>query len=576
MFNLAALIRALPRSALAPAALAWLDGFIEEPKDSHGSRDITLLEPPAGLSEPCIEPIQALTLLLRGHGMAPQQAQSTARAAVARMHGEVTPDRWVRYFDHQQSDPSDCLPVSDFLDGLHTASLGMPADVLDFLGHAAQVAVSAPLFLPFGERRVVPMNRVALRDLPARPRPKEWFSFFHAPWCDDLDEAPGWDAAFMAWRETMRPIAQELAQTLGQPLYHFDDHELLPDDPEEEGQFDCAHRFFILHWCCTYRPDSGFVRHLLQASGARHVDELKAALIAPASYADAFDMDTAHNGYRSTHSRSIRYLPPQTRRTLVVVFSTVDARDVAEMVLQKHIGVHVRFVAPAQLATPSWMRRAARHCRSWQCWPMQDGWLQRPIALLAAADEVLVIADDDRSGIHLNLSDAAQDLLWLAIEMGANHHYHFIDGWGLGNPKQTLRKHGAPQRMALRQAERAALTQQLTEIRLRIGFGAGPGKSGLCDRQGRDLAYDQIDLPLALLRRIAAWQRDCVAAGQPSCPSRDLMQRALEQEQIEIARALRHARDWKVLFKPPGRQDWLDIDQVDGPGNGDGNNQVAR
>lgn len=561
MLNLAALMRALPRSALQPAVLATLDGFVDGPERHHWWNRVELLEPPAGLCEPCIEPLHALTLLLRHQGMAAPQAQDRAREAVARLQSDVAPDRWVRYFDHDDANPPACLPVSDFVDWLRTASLGVPAHVLDFVERASSVAANAPLFQPDHEGRMSPMNRVALHDLPARPYPKDLFSFFHAPWCDGEHERPGWDAEFLSWRESMRPVAQALEQALGQQLYQFDDHAVVEGDVEDDGQIDFAHRFFVLHWCCTHRPDSGFVRHLLRASGAAHLDELKAALIAPASYTHPFALDALHVSQRSTHACNLHYLPPDARHTLVVVFSTVEARDVAQVILPPHIGVDVRLVAPAELAADAWMRRAAPDCRSWQCWPQQDGWLDRPIELLTAADEVCVIADDDRFSWHLNLSDAAENLLWLAIDQQLKYSYRSTDGWGLSNPDQSLKKRGVPARVAARQAERAAFTRQLSEIRLAVGFGG----SGLQDARGRRLSHDQLDLPLALLRRVAAWQSDLREAAAPTCEHRDRWQQALEQEQIDIARALRAARAWKVMFKPPRRQVWLDVDEIDRP-----------
>lgn len=558
MVNLAALTRALPRSALEPQVLGILGGFIgsADPEHRHGRPVITLLEPPAGQCEPCLDAARALTTLLRHQGHMPTHVQTGTRVIMMRMRLDLAPERWVRYFDRHNPDPPECLPASEFVRWLRASPLDFPAHLLDFLERAAKVVASAPLFDPDDESRVVPMNRVSLHDLAAEPRPKDLFTYFHAPWCDAEDEPPGWDADFMTWRETMRPIAQTLEQALGRRLYHFDDHEVVPDDPMEEDHIDLAHRFFVLHWCCTHRPESGFVRHLVRASGAEHVDALKAALMAPGSYTQAFELDACHVSHRSTYAWLIEYLPPTRHKTLVMVFLTADARDVAQMLLPRYIGADVRFVAPPSLVTQAWMRRAARNCRSWQCWSPERGWLERPVELLAAADEVCVIANDDKFAYHLNLCEAAEDLLWLAIELQANHAYYSTDGWALSNPDQALKKRGVPERGATRQAERAAFTQHLSEIRLSVGFGS----SGLEDERGGKLSYEQLDLPLALLRRVFAWQRDLVEAASPACPHRDRWQQALEHEQIEIARALRAVRDWKVFFKPPRRQVWLDVD----------------
>lgn len=552
--NLAALVRALPRSALAPATLAHLDGFADAADADdmvRRNRYIWLREPPGAYCVPFLEPVQALATLLRSEGAATPQAQATQ--IVARMLGDSAPARRACYFSPRDPHPPEHIPVADFVDWLRTTQQSLSAAALDFLEQAGQVAASAPIFRPDQSGPATPMPRISLQQLPAHPRPCEQFTFFHAPWCEQEGEVPDWDAAFIAWRQTMRPIAQALEQTLGRALYHFDDHEVMPDDPEDDGQIDFAHRFFILHWCCTHRPDSGFVRYLLQASGARHADELKAALVAPANYAHPFELDLGQRLW-SRRSCTLRYLPPQARKVLVVVFATIDARDVAQMIVAEHIGADVSFAAPPELATPAWMRRVGARCRSARCLP-QDDWLQRPVELLATADEVRIIANDARFSYHLNLSEHAEDLLWLALQLGVQVGYHGIDGWGLSNPEATLSKRGVPERAAARQAERAAFTHQLDEIRLGIGFG----RSGLQDARGKPISYEQIELPLALMRRIAAWQRDCIAPAGPGHLRDEHRPRLLEQEQIAIAKALRAVRAWMVCFKPPAGRDWVQV-----------------
>ena len=89
---------------------------------------------------------------------------------------------------------------------------------------------------------------------------------------------------FFRWRESMQPIAARLEDALGEEAYYF-------ADLHSEFDRDSVHRFLMLHWCCSYRPQSSFVRYLLAISGAAHVDELKAALTDPASYTHPFEMN---------------------------------------------------------------------------------------------------------------------------------------------------------------------------------------------------------------------------------------------------------------------------------------------
>jgi hypothetical protein len=71
---------------------------------------------------------------------------------------------------------------------------------------------------------------------------------------------------------------------------------------------------------------------------------------------------------------------------------------------------------------------------------------------LASVDELCVIANEPtpKSGFDLRLSDPAEDLLWLAFDLGVEARYYHIGRTQLMNPDACLQKRGAPERMAAR------------------------------------------------------------------------------------------------------------------------------
>ena len=89
---------------------------------------------------------------------------------------------------------------------------------------------------------------------------------------------------FNQWRESIRPAARAIQQRWGECPFHFADLSCEFDD-------DAGHRLLVLHWCCSFRPDSTYVQHLVKASGAKDVAELKAALIDPENYVHPFTMN---------------------------------------------------------------------------------------------------------------------------------------------------------------------------------------------------------------------------------------------------------------------------------------------
>jgi hypothetical protein len=582
MVDIAALMRVLPISGLEPEWVASIGGFIEVPKTRDWQERIWLLEPPAGTRVPYIRPVDALEKLLRRQGVSPEDAQARAREAVTRMKDDVTEDRWVNFFDDFEPESPECLPVPDFVAWLRNESrrvdqlaadlkldaqgfkelaseaLLVPSDIADFFEQASEVTTCTPMF-----RGPDNWNEPwSLEDLPALPPPKAMIEFVPgAPWAD-IDDWGDWkvtDNPFLRWREAIRPVALELKKALGEPVYYFADLNSDIDD-------DDVHRFLVLHWCCTHKPESAYVRYLLKISGAKDVEDLKAALIDPASYTLPFKMNSSFFGLEAL-SCHIDYLPPEALKTVAVVFATLQARDVAQSLLAQKIGTHAFIVAPKELATDEWVKEATRYCRDWTVRYLYDDTLDEPIEILALADELCMIANEKTpgSGFDLKLSEGAEDLLWLAFELGVDATYFHIDRMQLGNPQVSLEKHGVPERMAARKLQRAAFTRQLQEIRLDNDFGS----SGLWSQDGKMLGYDDLDLPFPLVRRIAAWQRDFDDTITPPDEGGEDWWERHAQEEIEIAKALQSTLGSDLVVKLYRREGWLPVDQIAGAEGGE-------
>ncbi len=555
MVNITALLQALPVSALEPDCVALLGGF-DNPDERSGQTYITLLEPPAGQRQPYIEPVAALEILLRHQGAGKEAARLKAQEAVSRMKADFGGERWVCFFDDLYPDSPECLPVPDFAAWLHQ-EIPELYGIADFFEQAMEVATSTPMFRG-------PDNWNApwsLENMPSLPPPKAMIEFVPGPpwaehddenWVDDPDCYYPLYKPFHRWREAMRPIAQALEAALGEPVYYFAN---LASDTDDDD----VHRFLVLHWCCTHKPESAFVRYLVKVSGARDVEELKAALVDPASYTHPFKMNSTFFGLEAMFCR-IHYLPPEADKTVGVVFLTAQAREVAKTLLASRIGAHALIVAPKDLATHDWVTQATRYCRGWTVNYVYDNTLDEPLGILASVDVLCVIANEPTPGrgFDLKLTEGAEDLLWLALTLGVEAHYYHVDRGELMNPDTSLQRRGAPERAAKRQTQRAAFTRQLKEIRLDSDFGS----SGLWDDQGRMLHYDYLDLPFPLVRRIAAWQRALDATINPSDSEDDAWWERHEQETLDIAQALQNALESQVAVKLYLSEGWVTVDRI--------------
>jgi hypothetical protein len=296
----------------------------------------------------------------------------------------------------------------------------------------------------------------------------------------------------------MRPVAHELEKALGEPVYHFAN---LHDDAD----VDMAHRFLVLHWCCSYKPESAYVRYLLKISGAKDVEELKAALIRPASYTQTFKMRPVSRGLKTSFCR-FEYLLPDQQKTVAVLVPTPEGRDGAQVVLSQKISAHALIIAPSGLATKDWIGLATRYCRSSEVRNLDSWLLNSPVDTLTSADEwnfiVRKITRNENSGIES--SEKIDDLMWLALSSGIETASYDTKGCQVSDLKTILKDRGAAERAAVAKARRAAFTHGLKEICLVNGFDG----TGLLDENGNWINYDELNLPFPLIRRIALWQKD--------------------------------------------------------------------
>lgn len=582
MVDIAALIRGLPVSVLEPNQMAYIEGVTGLPRNGVPQESLVLLEPPAGQEVPYIDPFEALEKLMRGQGRSHENARTCAKLMVSRMRETLKQELWVNFLDTLEPESPDCLPVTELLSWLRkepslpehgggtsepegtssseSASLGslVEPEIISFIERAAQAAAVVPMFRgPDNWSEPWP-----LESLPALPSSKTMIEFMPGPPWGDIDSWQDWrqgNNPFLQWRESIRPLVLELEKRLGESVYQFADLDCDMDD-------DFVHRFLILHWCCTYKPASAFVRYLLRISGADTVEELKKALVDPASYRPKLFHAGSPFGQLEVIPCRFEYLPIGKPKTVVVVFSTLQARRTAQALLAQKIDRNAFIVAPKELFTKKWISEATCYCKYQGGFYLHENTLDRPMEILIRADELYVIAD--KQGSHdscgLDLSHGAQDLLQLALELGIDAAYINIDGSRLWNPERCLDASGAVARVAAARAKRIAYTNQLEVLNLDNEYYS----SALWTRGGM-VPYDYVELPYPLLKRIAAWQEDFDLNERPydeKGSASDEWWDQHELETIELAKALQAVITPTVveLWRLEG---WTSIDQILGSKN---------
>jgi hypothetical protein len=253
-------------------------------------------------------------------------------------------------------------------------------------------------------------------------------------------------------------------------------------------------------------------------------------------------------------------MPPDTHKTIGVVFLTEQAREAAQSLLTEHIGANAVIVAPKDLATDSWVTHATRFCREVTHYWVNAGTIDRPIDILAVVDVLCVIANEPLRVLKddLKLSEPVEDLLWLALDVGIDTRLYNIARERLANPVACLQRCGVPDRMANQQTKRATFTRQQKEIRLESEVGS----SGLWNQNGLSINYDLLDLLFPLIRQIAAWQRDYdMTFFLPDRGDNAWWERHA-QEEFDIAKALQIALGENTTIKIYRHQSWMSIEDV--------------
>jgi hypothetical protein len=303
--DMTALLRSQPASGLAPELMGIILGFSAGIKDwpPYEPDSIWLLEPPAGRGELWLDPLGSMSVIFRYLGESAEAAQARAFDEWTTLQGQLVATDKLRFYDFMRPDSPRCTPARALSRFLRAGGF-VPAWLIDFLDDAI-ASVEAETRFTGADAQGVPWR---LSSLPRLPPPPAMIELVPAAGWEYEGEILATTRRFAAWRASMRPVAARLEAELGESVYHFADRGIDTDD-------DHMHRFLLLHWLCSFLPSSAYVRFLVEASGATDVENLKSALLDPASYTQPFKM---HDAFFSLTACTMRIDLPAAGRPAII------------------------------------------------------------------------------------------------------------------------------------------------------------------------------------------------------------------------------------------------------------------
>lgn len=493
--NLDALIRCLPICDLEAYNLGDVRAQQRTAEAGYTPSLVTWVEPPAAARVPYVDPVLATSALLQRVGHDKASALAVAQAQYAALRPQLSVTERVRYLDDFEPDSPEHIPGDRWLEHLHSQAC-VPADLLAFLRKTWLACAHAPAFNhPSGEY-------LSLDTLPRQPPENSLIQF--QPGCPWMPEEDGSEpregkpvSDWMRWRAWIGPHAAAIEARWGRtPVYLADPQDKLDDD--------LIHRFLVLHWCCTCRPESAYVQFLLEASGATSVRELQEALLAPEHYAQPFAVQNVFSKMEPCVLRFVDDGPEQKVPYVTIALEHAASPTAVQRLLMQQVGADVLLIdvnGQFSVNTMDDINRYARH------FVVQHGWdkpIDDVIEVLARTDRLHLVEGPNTKGGSTDLSPPLMQLMGLAVALKVKTHFHVSQGGELWNfMDRPAVKAAIGEAQALLEALPPHLNT-MDEIHVWCDFAA----TGLWNKRGAMLAYDTQVLPRDLIRRLSAWQWD--------------------------------------------------------------------
>lgn len=527
MADLSPLAGALPPTGIETQAMGQITGF-------NASRVISIYQPPAGQKEAYLDVREALTDIVSWAGHSSEQAAHLAATGESAIVATLPPLQRPWCLDDMGRDMR-CAPASAVAAWL--CRLGeREALAADFLSRSASIAVHLPVF-GCGEFVNCPRS---LHELPHEPLVSGWTEFFCGLESEIIwrvaPEDDGSAAAKAAeWKGSTRPRIEALSDKVGTKLFHF-------ADPSDEFDDDLAHRFLALDYVCHMIPRSPFVSWLCEVTGAASVTELREAFYDPDAYSPDFSL---HGGDSVEAFNWPRFEYGQlAKRTIAIVTSTAETRRIAEGLALTRLDGDLHLVPYDQDGSEPLRRAADRAGAAWRLYsPLGDWSPADDFELLARIDELWAVKRSISHVDDLGVPERRQlQLLTRAEALGVPVTWWDSSGFRALS-LQGYQSAQIEEALALTKEQARSATDELRLLRVWPEWGS----SGIwsldeaCQAAaGRMVPYAMLDVPFALIRRIAKWQQ-AFDEGKPEFERSQEAGAWLRAEQRELAVALQAA-----------------------------------
>jgi hypothetical protein len=427
------ILQVMPFTGMEAKSLGYIIGL-------SGQEDsLAIVEPPAGIHVPYIDPVRLVSATLVHEGWDNARAMGAAREAYLRIRPDLELQQRPILYTGDEEDirfMAEMIPMRTAIDLLSPLVIGN-GFVLSFLEKAEHASTVCRTFFGSDFGRATKN----LLELPDSQTPRLMYmslSCLSTQIALDISAEEPDFRIYKKWKDNIRISVARIEAMHGKQVFCY-------KDPNCDYDDDLCHLFLGLHYYTTACPESPLAEFMLEVTGLPSIDMLLEALLKPENYTHPW---AVCDPFFNVETWPIRfdYAQIEKKPCVAIVFENEMARRRAEEIALSKIGCRYVFCAPDGILNEAWAGNASRHGELVCCLHS----ITNQEKFLSSINELHVIEREPSPGKGCNMAisvDNAKLLYKGYLAENVSAYLHDVYEYGVKNFEIKLQKNGIAQQV---------------------------------------------------------------------------------------------------------------------------------